>query len=46
MYAIRSYYDEKGKYVLFSKEELDQLSAQTEKTITILDFVDLTAIVV
>lgn len=40
----RGYEYEKGKYVLFSKEELDQLSAQTEKTITILDFVDLTEI--
>ncbi|WMT42105.1 Ku protein [Paenibacillus sp. D2_2] len=40
----KGYEYEKGKYVLFSKEELEQLSAQTEKTITILDFVDLTEI--
>ncbi|MBU5671250.1 Ku protein [Paenibacillus brevis] len=37
----RGYEYEKGKYVLFTKEELEQLSSQTEKTITILDFVDL-----
>ncbi|WP_410771752.1 Ku protein [Fontibacillus sp. BL9] len=37
----RGYEYEKGKYVLFEKEELEQLSASTEKTITILDFVDL-----
>lgn len=37
----RGYEYEKGKYVLFSKQELEQLSSQTEKTITILDFVDL-----
>lgn len=37
----RGYEYEKGKYVLFEKEELEQLSAQTEKTIHIMDFVDL-----
>lgn len=37
----RGYEYEKGKYVLFEKEELEQLSSPTEKTITILDFVDL-----
>ncbi|WP_435922200.1 Ku protein [Paenibacillus sp. DYY-L-2] len=37
----RGYEYEKGKYVLFEKEELEQLSDRTEKTITILDFVDL-----
>ncbi|MNJ31784.1 putative DNA repair protein YkoV [compost metagenome] len=40
----RGYEYEKGKYVLFEKEELEQLSSQTEKTITIMDFVDLTEI--
>lgn len=37
----RGYEYEKGKYVLFTKEELEQLSSRTEKTLTILDFVDL-----
>ncbi|MBQ4899210.1 Ku protein [Paenibacillus sp. Marseille-P2973] len=37
----RGYEYEKGKYVLFEKEELEQLSARSERTITILDFVDL-----
>ncbi|GGA27557.1 Ku protein [Paenibacillus physcomitrellae] len=37
----RGYEYEKGKYVLFDKEELEQLSEQNNKTITILDFVDL-----
>lgn len=37
----RGYEYEKGKYVLFEKEELEQLTDRTEKTITILDFVDL-----
>lgn len=37
----RGYEYEKGKYVLFEKEELDRLAEQNNKTITILDFVDL-----
>jgi DNA end-binding protein Ku len=37
----RGYEYEKGKYVLFEKEELEQLSAHAEKTINIIDFVDL-----
>ncbi|WP_223068127.1 Ku protein [Paenibacillus caui] len=37
----RGYEYEKGKYVLFDKEELEQLSERNNKTITILDFVDL-----
>lgn len=37
----KGYEYEKGKYVLFEKEELEQLSAQSQKSITILDFVDL-----
>ncbi len=37
----RGYEYEKGKYVLFEKEELEQLAEQSSKTITILDFVDL-----
>lgn len=37
----RGYEYEKGKYVLFEKEELEQLSTNTDRTITILDFVDL-----
>ncbi|MGZ7441994.1 non-homologous end joining protein Ku [Paenibacillus sp. TH7-28] len=37
----RSYEYEKGKFVLFEKEELEQLNDHVEKTITILDFVDL-----
>ncbi|AWB43623.1 Ku protein [Paenibacillus sp. CAA11] len=37
----RGYEYEKGRYVLFEKEELEQLSDHTSKTITILDFVDL-----
>lgn len=37
----RGYEYEKGKYVLFEKEELEQLSANAEKTIKIIDFVDL-----
>lgn len=40
----RGYEYDKGKYVLFEKEELEQLSANVERTITILDFVDLTEI--
>ncbi|USB34032.1 Ku protein [Paenibacillus sp. YPG26] len=37
----KGYEYEKGRYVLFEKSELEQLSAQVERTITILDFVDL-----
>ncbi|MED4953355.1 Ku protein, partial [Paenibacillus macerans] len=37
----RGYEYEKGKFVLFEKEELEQLNDHVEKTITILDFVDL-----
>ncbi|WP_433945659.1 Ku protein [Paenibacillus sp. SN-8-1] len=37
----KGYEYEKGRYVLFEKQELEQLSAQVERTITILDFVDL-----
>ncbi|WP_068787066.1 non-homologous end joining protein Ku [Paenibacillus phocaensis] len=37
----RGYEYEKGKYVLFEKEELEQLSAHAERTINIIDFVDL-----
>lgn len=37
----KGYEYEKGRYVLFEKNELEQLSAQVERTITILDFVDL-----
>ncbi|WP_106766777.1 Ku protein [Paenibacillus faecalis] len=40
----KGYEYEKGKFVLFEKEELDQLSGQNSKNITILDFVDLTEI--
>ncbi|GIP22703.1 Ku protein [Paenibacillus sp. J22TS3] len=37
----KGYEYEKGRYVLFEKQELEQLSAQVERTITILDFVNL-----
>lgn len=37
----KGYEYEKGKYVLFEKEELEKLSAQAERNIIILDFVDL-----
>lgn len=40
----RGYEYEKGKYVLFEKDELEQLSGDVNKSITILDFVDLTEI--
>ncbi|OAB46252.1 Ku protein [Paenibacillus glacialis] len=40
----KGYEYEKGKFVLFEKEELEQLSDQNNKNITILDFVDLTEI--
>ncbi|HEY4430878.1 MAG TPA: Ku protein [Paenibacillus sp.] len=40
----KGYEYEKGKFVLFDKEELDQLSDESSKSITILDFVDLTEI--
>ncbi|MBP2000693.1 DNA end-binding protein Ku [Paenibacillus shirakamiensis] len=40
----RGYEYEKGRYVLFEKEELEQISAQANRAITILDFVDLNEI--
>ncbi|MFE9278528.1 Ku protein [Paenibacillus glucanolyticus] len=40
----KGYEYEKGKFVLFEKEELDHLAEQNSKNITILDFVDLTEI--
>lgn len=40
----KGYEYEKGKFVLFEKDELEQLSEQNNKNITILDFVDLTEI--
>ncbi|GIO95107.1 Ku protein [Paenibacillus sp. FSL W8-0187] len=40
----KGYEYEKGKFVLFEKEELEQLAEQNSKNITILDFVDLTEI--
>lgn len=39
--VVKGYEYEKGKYVLFSKEELDQLSPETDKEIRILDFVNM-----
>jgi len=40
----KGYEYEKGKFVLFEKDELEQLAEQNSKNITILDFVDLTEI--
>ncbi|GAB6988110.1 non-homologous end joining protein Ku [Paenibacillus pini] len=40
----KGYEYEKGKFVLFDKEELEQLTEQGNKSIAILDFVDLTEI--
>ncbi|KAA8783385.1 DNA end-binding protein Ku [Paenibacillus sp. 4624] len=40
----KGYEYEKGKFVLFEKEELEALNESNSKTITILDFVDLTEI--
>ncbi|CAM2979848.1 Ku protein [Paenibacillus sediminis] len=40
----KGYEYEKGKFVLFEKDELEQLAEQVNKSITILDFVDLTDI--
>ena len=37
----RGYEYERGKYVLLDKDELEQLTERNNKTITILDFVDL-----
>ncbi|WP_025717338.1 non-homologous end joining protein Ku, partial [Paenibacillus sp. 1-18] len=37
----KGYEYEKGKFVMFDKEELEQVSGQTDKNIVILDFVDL-----
>ncbi|MDQ0194009.1 non-homologous end joining protein Ku [Paenibacillus wynnii] len=40
----KGYEYEKGKFITFDKEELDQLTEESTKNITILDFVDLTEI--
>jgi len=40
----KGYEYEKGKFVIFDKEELDQLTEESSKSITIMDFVDLTEI--
>ncbi|MWV44535.1 Ku protein [Paenibacillus sp. HJL G12] len=40
----KGYEYEKGKFVLFEKEELDQIAEQSNKSIAILDFVDLSEI--
>ncbi|QQZ63525.1 Ku protein [Paenibacillus sonchi] len=40
----KGYEYDKGKFVLFDKEELEQLTEQSTKNIAILDFVDLTEI--
>ncbi|MGF7046315.1 DNA end-binding protein Ku [Paenibacillus sp. DS2015] len=40
----KGYEYEKGKFVLFEKAEMEQLSEQGNKNITIIDFVDLTEI--
>ncbi|MEC0239288.1 Ku protein [Paenibacillus dokdonensis] len=40
----KGYEYEKGKFVLFEKEELEQITDQANKSIAILDFVDLTEI--
>ncbi|WP_025697182.1 Ku protein, partial [Paenibacillus forsythiae] len=40
----KGYEYEKGKFVIFDKEELDALTEESTKNITILDFVDLTEI--
>ncbi|WP_408894313.1 Ku protein [Paenibacillus taichungensis] len=40
----KGYEYEKGKFVLFEKDELEALNDSSSKTITILDFVDLTEI--
>jgi DNA end-binding protein Ku len=40
----KGYEYEKGKFVLFEKEEFEQLTEQANKEIKILDFVDLTEI--
>ncbi|SET98650.1 Ku protein [Paenibacillus sp. NFR01] len=37
----KGYEYEKGKFVLFDKDELEQLTEESSKNITILDFVDL-----
>ncbi|WP_025674928.1 Ku protein, partial [Paenibacillus polymyxa] len=37
----KGYEYEKGKFVMFDKEELEQVSGQADKNIVILDFVDL-----
>ncbi|MBB3112070.1 DNA end-binding protein Ku [Paenibacillus phyllosphaerae] len=41
---VKGYEYEKGRFVLFEKEELESVSDERSKTITILDFVDLTEI--
>ncbi len=40
----RGYEYEKGRFVIFQKEELDQLTAEANKEIRIMDFVNLTDI--
>ncbi|OZB95977.1 Ku protein [Paenibacillus sp. XY044] len=40
----KGYEYEKGKFVLFEKEELEQITEQANKAIAILDFVDLSEI--
>ncbi|MGN7358715.1 Ku protein [Paenibacillus sp. SAF-054] len=40
----KGYEYEKGKFVLFEKEELEQITEQANKSIAILDFVDLSEI--
>lgn len=40
----KGYEYEKGKFVVFEKDEIDQLAEQASKNIAILDFVDLTEI--
>ncbi|MFB9328818.1 Ku protein [Paenibacillus aurantiacus] len=41
---VKGYEYEKGRFVLFEKEDLEAVSDERSKTITILDFVDLTEI--
>ncbi|EFM11892.1 Ku protein [Paenibacillus curdlanolyticus YK9] len=41
---MKGYEYEKGRFVLFEKEELEQLSGEKSKTITIIDFVALSDI--
>jgi DNA end-binding protein Ku len=41
---VKGFEYEKGKYVIFNEEELEAIKPETNKTIQILDFVDLTDI--